>query len=96
MKFGGVLRKSRKEIDLTQEDMAQLLNFSRSNVSKLEIDFSELKAETLVHWGRAIALFRSGQAATVCEAAALAVNTIDAQLVLEAIIQVFAGFILWM
>lgn len=95
MKFGGALKKTRKDVALSQEDMAELLNFSRSSISKLEIDFNDLKAETLVRWGHAIALFRTGQATSIYEAAALTATTIDASMVLDVIIKMFGGLIIW-
>ncbi|RKJ06726.1 XRE family transcriptional regulator, partial [Butyricicoccus sp. 1XD8-22] len=47
MKFGPLLRSSRKGAGLTQEDMAIELKISRPNISKLERDQIELKAADL-------------------------------------------------
>lgn len=50
MEFGAVLRKMRKEAGLSQEEMAEKLHVSRSNISRLETDKLELKAVDLLRW----------------------------------------------
>ena len=50
MNFGTVLKTTRKAVDLTQEQMAPLVNISRSTISKLERDEMPLKAEDLIRW----------------------------------------------
>lgn len=50
MQFGSVLRKMRKGAGMSQEDLAEELHISRSNVSRLETDHLELKAADLIRW----------------------------------------------
>lgn len=50
MQFGAVLRKMRKGAGMSQEDLAEELHISRSNVSRLETDHLELKAADLIRW----------------------------------------------
>lgn len=50
MKFGSVLKKMRKEANLSQEDMADELHIARSSISKLERDQLELRAADLINW----------------------------------------------
>lgn len=50
MRFGSVLRKMRKDADMSQEELAQELHISRSNISRLETNNLELKAADLVSW----------------------------------------------
>ena len=52
MEFGSVLRKMRITSDISQEEMAEELHMSRSNVSRLENDRMELKASDLIKWCR--------------------------------------------
>ncbi|MEK4715373.1 helix-turn-helix domain-containing protein [Sporosarcina sp. FSL K6-5500] len=50
MNFGSFLITSRKAVNLTQEQIAPLVNISRSTISKLERDEMTLKAEDLIRW----------------------------------------------
>lgn len=50
MELGGVLRRMRKEADMSQEELAEELHISRSNVSRLETNNLELKAIDLLNW----------------------------------------------
>src|SRR5699024_11309275 len=50
MQFGSVLRKMRKSSGMSQEDLAEELHMSRSNVSRLETYHLELKAADLIRW----------------------------------------------
>ncbi|RHW33550.1 helix-turn-helix domain-containing protein [Oceanobacillus profundus] len=50
MQFGAILRKMRKGAGMSQESMANALYMSISNVSRLETDLYELKAEILIKW----------------------------------------------
>lgn len=50
MEFGATLRKMRKGADMSQEDMAEKLHISRSNISRLETNSLELKAVDLINW----------------------------------------------
>lgn len=50
MEFGSVLRKMRKEADMSQEEMAHELHMSISNISRLETNKYELKAIDLLNW----------------------------------------------
>lgn len=53
MEFGGVLRKMRREAGMSQEELAEELHISRSNVSRLETNNLELKAADLLRWANA-------------------------------------------
>ncbi|MCM3739193.1 helix-turn-helix domain-containing protein [Oceanobacillus luteolus] len=53
VEFGSVLRKMRVVADISQEEMAEKLHMSRSNVSRLENNRMELKAVDLIKWCRA-------------------------------------------
>ncbi len=50
LQFGAVLKKMRKGAGFSQEDMAERLHMSRSNVSRLESNKLELKAADLINW----------------------------------------------
>jgi len=50
MNFGAVLKATRKSVKLTQEEIAPLVQISRSTISKLERDEMSLKAEDLIRW----------------------------------------------
>ncbi|MED0670562.1 helix-turn-helix transcriptional regulator [Aneurinibacillus aneurinilyticus] len=52
MKFGAILQACRERAGLTQEQMAELINRSRSCISKLENDRKTLDAQTLIEWGK--------------------------------------------
>lgn len=52
MEFGSVLRRMRRVADLSQEEMAEKMHMSRSNISRLENDRMELKAADLIQWCR--------------------------------------------
>ncbi len=48
MKFGEILKKLRNEKNMTQEDLAQVLNFKRSTVAGYETDDREPDFKTLI------------------------------------------------
>ncbi|WP_106494932.1 helix-turn-helix domain-containing protein [Lentibacillus sp. Marseille-P4043] len=50
MEFGPVLRRMRRVADISQEEMAEKLHISRSNISRLENDKLDLKAADLIKW----------------------------------------------
>jgi len=50
VEFGQILRKMRKEAGFSQEELAEELHISRSNISRLETNNLELKASDLVNW----------------------------------------------
>lgn len=52
MEFGSILRKMRVVADISQEEMAEQLHMSRSNISRLENNRMELKAADLIKWCR--------------------------------------------
>lgn len=52
LEFGMVLRKMRKRADLSQEQLAERLHLSRSNISRLESGKLELKARDLIAWAK--------------------------------------------
>ncbi|GED69417.1 hypothetical protein BRE01_31190 [Brevibacillus reuszeri] len=50
MKFGAIIQACRERAGLSQEQMAEKLNRSRSCISKYENDKKTLDAETLMRW----------------------------------------------
>jgi len=52
MEFGSILRKMRVVAEISQEEMAEKLHMSRSNISRLENNRMELKAVDLIKWCR--------------------------------------------
>lgn len=52
MEFGSVLKKMRVVAEISQEEMAEKLHMSRSNISRLENNRMELKAVDLINWCR--------------------------------------------
>jgi transcriptional regulator with XRE-family HTH domain len=50
LEFGAVLRRMRKGAGFSQEQLAEKLHISRSNISKLETDKLKLSAEDLIRW----------------------------------------------
>lgn len=52
MEFGSLLKKMRVVADISQEEMAEKLHMSRSNVSRLENNRMDLKAVDLIKWCR--------------------------------------------
>ncbi|GAA0491034.1 hypothetical protein GCM10008986_16360 [Salinibacillus aidingensis] len=52
MEYGQMLRKMRKGADLSQEEIAERLHISRSNVSRLESNKLKLSFEDAVRWAR--------------------------------------------
>lgn len=91
MKFGAFLRKSRKEVNISQSQMAELLHMSRTSVSNLENDKAELKAETLLRWGQVVAKARYAGVTSIHELAALTLCSIDVASVLQNIMQLLGG-----
>lgn len=91
MKFGARLRKSRKEVGLSQEEISDILHISRSTVSKLENNLADLKASTLLRWGQVISLFRSGQVTSAQEVTAAMVCSVDVSMAMDVIQKVLGG-----
>lgn len=54
MNIGQILRKTRKQADLTQEDMAYSINISRSSISKMERNEMSLQTEDFIRWMQVI------------------------------------------
>ncbi|MGE8207744.1 helix-turn-helix domain-containing protein [Heyndrickxia sp. NPDC080065] len=50
MGFGAILKSVRKQRKMSQEEIAEKLHISRSNISKLENDKITLDVQTLVQW----------------------------------------------
>lgn len=91
MRFGALLRKARKEVKITQSQMAELLNMSRTSVSNIENDLAELKAETLLRWSQIVGKVRTGQVSSIHELAAMTLCSIDVASVMQTIMQVIGG-----
>lgn len=91
MGFGTRLKRIRKDVGLTQEEISDVLHISRSSISKLENDLADLKASTLYQWGRVVALFRTGQASSVQEITAAMLSSVDNAVVADVIMKVLGG-----
>ncbi|RKD20991.1 hypothetical protein BEP19_15010 [Ammoniphilus oxalaticus] len=50
MMYGPLLKEARLKAGLSQEEMAEKLHLSRSNVSRLENNYLALKVRDLVDW----------------------------------------------
>lgn len=75
MNIGYILRATRKRVGLTQEDMAPLVNISRSSISKIERNEMSLQTEDFIRWMQVIqARFPN---TTTVEASIAVVNGVD-------------------
>ncbi|WP_197046697.1 helix-turn-helix domain-containing protein [Oceanobacillus salinisoli] len=48
--YGEILRRTRKQANLTQQEIAEKISCHRSDISKLEHDNMGLSAETMLEW----------------------------------------------
>ena len=90
MGFGFVLKATRKAADLTQEQIAPLVNISRSTISKLERGEMVLKAEDLINW---LQVVQTRLNTTPIEAGITLINGVDIVTLTEMLTQVVGGFI---
>lgn len=91
MKFGEFLKKSRKEVNISQSQMADLLHMSRTSVSNLENDITELKLVTFLEWGVKLNKYRSGQVQSIHELAAMTLSNVDIISLMQNIMQLLGG-----
>jgi transcriptional regulator with XRE-family HTH domain len=89
MEFGPMLRRARKLAGLTQEEMAEKMNISRPNISKLERDQIELKAADLIRW------FHATNMSEVAAAVICGVDPLVLMDLMANITQLIGGLILW-
>lgn len=52
MQLGGILREMRKRAGLSQEEMAEALHMSISNISRFENDIYDIKAIDFFRWAK--------------------------------------------
>lgn len=86
MRFGAVLKRTRKHAGFSQERIAEVLHMSRSCISKLENDKKTLDAETLIQWAQATSS-QNAVAALICG--------VDVATVLQSITTLIGGLALW-
>lgn len=84
-----MLRRARKLAGFTQEEMAEKMNVSRPNISKLERDQIELKASDLIKW------FHTTNMSEVAAAVICGVDPMVLMDVMTNITHLIGGFILW-
>ncbi|MDQ0176039.1 helix-turn-helix domain-containing protein [Bacillus chungangensis] len=84
MKFGAVFKKIRVLAGLSQEELAEKIYLSRSNVSRVENDKLILRLDDVIRW------FQVTQAP---EALAALLCGVDVNTVLQNITQILGGFI---
>ena len=93
MEFGGLLKSTRKAGDLTQEEIAPLVNISRSTISKLERGDMPLKAEDLIRWLQVVQAKVNTSNTTPLEAGITLINGVDIGHLTEMLTQAVSGFI---
>lgn len=93
MNIGQILRVTRKEADLTQEDMAHLINISRSSISKLERNEMSLQTEDFIRWMQVVQSRLSNT--TSLEASIALINGVDITLLVDMLTK-FVGVFIFM
>lgn len=91
MDVGKNLKLTRKNADLTQEDMAQSLNIARSSISKIERNEMSLQIEDFIRWMQVIQS-RLPNTTTV-EAGFTVVNGVDVTTLADMLTQFVGMFI---
>ena len=89
----GFLRETRKKADLTQEEMAPLMQVSRPAISKIENGERILKAEDLIKWLQVVVSRLNTSNTTPIEAGITLVNGVDIVTLTETLTQFVSGFI---
>ncbi len=98
MKFGPLLRQTRKGVGLTQEAMAEEIHIARSTISKLERDEMSLSAEDLLRWLQIIkARIRPDalSSTTPMEMGIAFVQGVDIIALTDMLTRLVGGFIFW-
>jgi transcriptional regulator with XRE-family HTH domain len=86
MQLGQILRKTRVEAGMSQEELAEKIYLSRSAVSRLENNRLELKAADMIRW------FQATQAH---EALVALVCGVDVTTVVQTLTKLIGGLITW-
>lgn len=98
MKFGPLLRQTRKGVGLTQEAMAEEIHIARSTISKLERDEMSLSAEDLLRWLQIIKARIKPSAmssTTPLEVGIAFVQGVDIIALTDMLTRIVGGFIFW-
>ena len=88
----GYLRETRKKADLTQEEMAPLMQASRPTISKLENGERSLKADDLIRWLQ-VTSAQMSKNTTALEAGIAFVNGVDIVVLADMLTKFVGGFI---
>lgn len=92
MNIGHILRQTRKQADLTQEDMAHLINISRSSISKIERNEMALQTEDFIRWMQVVQAKMSNT--TTLEMGITLINGVDIAVLVDMLTQ-FVGMFIW-
>lgn len=95
MDFGFVLRATRKAAGLSQEQIAPMVNISRSTISKLERNDMVIKADDLLRWLQVIRSRIQVTNTTPIEAGVALVNGVDIVALTQMLTTLVGGFIKW-
>ncbi|MEK5038823.1 helix-turn-helix domain-containing protein [Sporosarcina sp. FSL K6-3457] len=96
MNFGMALKATRKAVKLTQEEIAPLVNISRSTISKLERDEMPLKSDDLLRWLQVVQSRLQSANTTPIEVGVAIVNGVDVVALTQMLTQFVGGFIKFM
>lgn len=91
MNIGNILRQTRKQADLTQEDMAYSINISRSSISKIERNEMSLQTEDFIRWMQVIQTRLPNT--TTLEAGITLINGVDIAVLVDMLTQFVGMFI---
>ncbi|WP_342512838.1 helix-turn-helix transcriptional regulator [Sporosarcina sp. FSL K6-1522] len=91
--YGSVLRETRKRADLTQDEIAPLIQTSRPTVSKLENGDRALKLDDFIQWMQVVSSRLQVQNTTPIEAGVSLVNGVDIVALSQTLTQFVGGFI---
>ena len=89
----GFLRETRERADLTQEEMAPLMQVSRSTITKLERGDRALKFDDCIRWLQVVVSRINTSNTTPLEAGITYINGVDIVQLAEMLTQVVSGFI---
>lgn len=93
MNFGTTLRATRKAIKLSQEQMAPLVDISRSTISKLERNEMPLQSDDLLRWLQVVQSRLQAQSATPLEVGMTLINGVDVVALTQMLTTFVGGFI---
>lgn len=91
----GFLRATRERANLTQEEIAPLIQMSRPAVSKLERGERALKFEDCVKWMQVVQSRIQAAGTTPIEAGIAMVNGVDIVTLTQMLTTLVGGFIKW-